>query len=343
MTIIARNGTFGVRVYDPTARRKRWVGTFPNLRAAKRAELAAMDEHSSGITVKGFAEEWLILFPRPAESTRIHYAERVSGFVSEHGDRRLEQITPLIARTFAAKHPSALAALKAMFNDAKKIDLISSSPFAAISKPSSRGRRDLQGLSVEWIDTLIRSAVAVHGDYGEQVFAPVLEFVAFTGLRAGEIYGLRFEDVDVENRVVHVRRALNQKTGTMGTTKSDRERSVYLPDRALDAFKRVSQVGERVFVTGAGKPMSGRLLHYWWHPVRCTAGRPEFAFHGLRHFYGTWLANNGVGPMQIAKMMGHADGGRLAMSLYIHVTEADARSQVAAALGEQVRQLRGVR
>jgi integrase len=58
--------------------------------------------------------------------------------------------------------------------------------------------------------------------------------------------------------------------------------------------------------------------------------------HGLRHYYGTLLARMGLAPYEIAAIMGHKDGGKLAMDRYIHVTERDAREKVAAAFGRNV-------
>lgn len=71
-------------------------------------------------------------------------------------------------------------------------------------------------------------------------------------------------------------------------------------------------------------------------------GRPDLTPHGLGHYYGTLFARMGLAPYEIASMMGHKDGGKLAMDRYIHVTERDARAKVAAAFGSNVRDLRPV-
>lgn len=83
-------------------------------------------------------------------------------------------------------------------------------------------------------------------------------------------------------------------------------------------------------------------MGHYWGPVARAWGRPDFTPHGLRHYYGTLLARMGLAPYEIAAMMGHKDGGKLAMDLYIHVTERDARQKVAAAFGSNVRDLRPV-
>ena len=83
-------------------------------------------------------------------------------------------------------------------------------------------------------------------------------------------------------------------------------------------------------------------MGHYFPPVARAAGRPEFTPHCLRHYYGTLLARMGLQPYEIASMMGHKDGGKLAMDRYIHVTEQDARAKVAAAFGSNVRELRSV-
>jgi integrase len=71
-----------------------------------------------------------------------------------------------------------------------------------------------------------------------------------------------------------------------------------------------------------------------------TRDDPIRGIQSLRHYYGTALARKGLAPYEIAAMMGHRAGGKLAMERYIHVTERDAREKVAAAFGSTVRDLR---
>ena len=83
-------------------------------------------------------------------------------------------------------------------------------------------------------------------------------------------------------------------------------------------------------------------MGHYWPPVARSVGRPDLTPHCLRHYYGTLLARMDVTPYEIASMMGHKDGGKLALDRYIHVTERDARAKVAAAFGSNVRDLRAV-
>nr|MDQ4040287.1 hypothetical protein [Actinomycetota bacterium] len=87
--------------------------------------------------------------------------------------------------------------------------------------------------------------------------------------------------------------------------------------------------------TPHGKLFTGRVSSYYFFPVAAAVGRPELTPHSLRHYFGTYLARlgpaKGIGPIEIAKAMGHEDGGALAMRRYIHLGELDARDRLARA------------
>ena len=88
--------------------------------------------------------------------------------------------------------------------------------------------------------------------------AALFEVAAFTGLRLGELRGLRWADVDRDRRLVHVRRSFTR--GEEGPPKSGKVRSVPLVDqaaRALDNLshrERFTEDDDRVFVNALGEP-----------------------------------------------------------------------------------------
>lgn len=336
-----RGNSYGVSVYDPRRGEKIWVGTYPLEREAKKAERDALNRLATTqtrdhATCDHFAQTWVDRFPRPKESTNRHNHERVRKFADDFKGVVLGEVTRAQARTWALANPSHVASVRAMFNDAIRDELLDSNPFEDLRLPRSRGRRDLIVPTVTQVDQLIEAARGKHGKWGELVYAPMIEFAAYTGLRAGEVFGLRFCDVDLAAGTVRVERQWNVKLQKVTSTKSGKPRTVHLSSRARRAFETVPRHDSplEVFLTPHGRRFSGGSVTYWWYPVRAAAGLPELPWHALRHFYGTWLANQGVGPIQIASMMGHQDGGKLAMDLYIHMSEQDALASVARVLGE---------
>ena len=73
--IIPRSGSYGVSVYDPVLKRKRWVGTFKTMREAKAAEREAAARRSVNgrTTCSEYVELWLTEYARPAPATRRSY------------------------------------------------------------------------------------------------------------------------------------------------------------------------------------------------------------------------------------------------------------------------------
>lgn len=85
--IVKRGLSYGVSVYDPTLKRKRWVGTFATQREALEAERDAGRRRGSGgrVTCSEFARLWLEDYARPAPATRRTYGYALRGFVADFG------------------------------------------------------------------------------------------------------------------------------------------------------------------------------------------------------------------------------------------------------------------
>lgn len=132
---------------------------------------------------------------------------------------------------------------------------------------------------------------------------------AWCGLRPGEIIGLQPEDVDLQNRRLHVRRAV--RVGRQKAPKTAAgERSVTLLPRAHAAFERALEKAKHsVF----WNPNTGER----WHEDRALARAFRIACKTadvdyrppkhLRHTYASWTLSAGENPLWVAKQMGHED------------------------------------
>jgi integrase len=145
-----------------------------------------------------------------------------------------------------------------------------------------------------------------------------------TGLRRGELLGLRWEDADLENGVLRVGRALVREGGRYrpGETKTKRgRRSIRLTPQAVNALAahRKKQLEERmrfsglyedqdlIFSTQKGTPINPEnLVKRSFKPLLERAGLPEIRFHDLRHTCATLLLGSGVHPKLVQELLGHA-------------------------------------
>lgn len=325
MAINAYKGGWRVQVYDRTTGRMRHVGVYRLKSEARAAEAGALMRGAvAGETVAMFAARWLTDYPRPKQSTNLHNAERIARFVEVHGRRRMADIDRRITSAWARDRKGDVPALRAMFNDALREDIIVRNPWSGAAPSPRRSRRALNPgwLTLEDVNAIAAAALEVHGagddDWGP-VAAALILVAAYTGIRPGEAWGLSWEDVDARENRLYVRRAVDSKTGTLGTPKNHLERTIGLPEPAAAALEKIrDRHPVIVFPTNTGTRFTGPAWAYRWHPIRSAAGRPKMHTYELRHFCATRLIEAGLQPWQVAEQLGHRDGGALVTQVYMH-------------------------
>jgi hypothetical protein len=158
-----------------------------------------------------------------------------------------------------------------------------------------------------------------------------------TGMRQGDLLGLKWEDVDLEAGTVQVRRTLSTATGggfSFGAPKTAKSRrSVKLPGAAISALKkhRRAQLEERmrlaglfadhglVFASRVGTPVSRQdLVTRSFKPLLRRAGLPDVRFHDLRHTCATLLLGRGVHAKLVQELLGHSTIS-VTLDTYSHV------------------------
>ncbi len=119
--IVKRGKGYGVSVYDPATKRKRWIGTYATMRAARDAERVAASNPRTGRTetCDSFAERWVGDFPRAAPATRRTYTYAVKRFAEDFRGVAIGNLNRPAARGWAKATPqSNVRAVRAMFNHA---------------------------------------------------------------------------------------------------------------------------------------------------------------------------------------------------------------------------------
>jgi integrase len=171
-----------------------------------------------------------------------------------------------------------------------------------------------------------------------------------TGLRRGELLGLRWDDVDLERGTLRVGRALVRDGGrhTLGETKTKRgRRQINLTPRTVNALKahRKKQLEEKmklaglyknhglIFASTVGTPVNPEnLVNRSFKPLLKKAALPTIRFHDLRHTCATLLLSRGIHPKLVQELLGHAT---IAMTLdtYSHYLPSMG-DQAAGAMGD---------
>jgi integrase len=156
----------------------------------------------------------------------------------------------------------------------------------------------------------------------------------FTGLRASELRGLRWIDVDLKNGELHVRQRAD-RYNAIGAPKSESgERTVPLPPIVANALKelKLASGAEIVFVSSRGHIRNhSNIVKYALLPAQIAAGitKPDgtakyTGLHSLRHFYASWCINRqadgglGLTPKLVQERLGHSTIG-MTLDVYGHL------------------------
>jgi integrase len=152
---------------------------------------------------------------------------------------------------------------------------------------------------------------------------PLLVTAALTGLRASELRGLRWNDVDLKRGELHVRQRAD-RYGVIGRLKSSAgQRTIPLGPMVVNTLKAwrlaSGSTSNLVFPTRTGKPIDHPSL---WKRMLAPAqikagvvtagGKPKYSFHAMRHFYASWCINRRVDgglelPLKVVQArLGHA-------------------------------------
>ena len=124
---------------------------------------------------------------------------------------------------------------------------------------------------------------------------PIVVFALNTGMRRGEILGLRWDQVDPAGKSVLVKR-----------TKSGRDRSIPLNDAAAGVIEaqRLTSPGSYVFPSTKGKEFMRTVDHSFGHACS-LAGIVGLRFHDLRHTFATRLIRRGADIITVQALLGH--------------------------------------
>ena len=136
-----------------------------------------------------------------------------------------------------------------------------------------------------------------------------------TGLRRGELLGLKWEDIDLERGDLRVKRQLARINGEIVEAPLKTKNAYRTLPLAADAIgilkAQKKKVGSSpwVFPSPTGGPLSPDCVNNMLHRVLKRAGLPSIRFHDLRHTFATLALQNGVDIKTVSGMLGHFSAG----------------------------------
>ena len=157
-----------------------------------------------------------------------------------------------------------------------------------------------------------------------------------TGLRRGELLGLKWSDIDWKNGVIKVHRQVARVNGEIVEaplkTKNS-YRAVSISPQAIEVLREQKRKTNDtyVFPSPNGGPISPDSVNNMLKRVLERAGIPKVRFHDLRHTFATIALQNGVDIKTVSGMLGHFSAG-FTLDTYAHVTTT-AQKEAAQTMG----------
>lgn len=210
----------------------------------------------------------------------------------------------------------ALFLLKYIFSCARRWGFIAESPAKDVSALPEREFRERylsEKEACQLLDVLLEEK--------DQQAAHAIRLLLFTGARKSEILAARWENVDVERRLL-----------TVPLSKSGKARHIPLSDAALQVLADLPQRSEWLFPSPR---KDGHITSVFivWDRVRTKAGLQDVRLHDLRHSFASFLVNGGFSLYEVQKILGHHNPKVTAR--YAHLTQ-ESLLMAANAVGKRI-------
>ncbi|MFD8131487.1 tyrosine-type recombinase/integrase [Streptomyces mirabilis] len=336
-----KDGRFQCAVYvlqpDGTRARKFAYGkTWAECDTKRRELLAKVDQGVPVPTRSAKLSEWLpywldnVIKPRRKLSTYDKYESHVRLYLvpilGVADVRRF--LVRLEKETTAATAKESHRVLRSALSSACREELITRNVAKLVEPP----RADTPELHPWTLDETLDFLAASRKD---PLYAAFVLAIAM-GLRRGEIIGLRWSDIDLDNRVLYVRQQTQRRRGVLydDDPKSRRRRAVPLPALCLAPLRwhRMRQsaarakAGEKwqasgyVFTTRTGRQVEPRNVYRSFTRIADSAGIRVVRLHDARHGTATLLTAAGVAPRVVMEILGHSQIS-ITMDVYTHVVQ----------------------
>lgn len=151
----------------------------------------------------------------------------------------------------------------------------------------------------------------------------------YTGMRIGEICALRWENIDMEKRVLNVRNTIQRIQCFEGSSKTkviiaepksrSSLRKIPIPDCLIPMLSELKGKDGSFILTGTEKPIEPRTMQYRFKRILKNAGVSEYNFHVCRHCFASGAVELGFDVKTLSEILGHSSV-QITLDRYIHTS-----------------------
>ncbi|MBO6305486.1 MAG: tyrosine-type recombinase/integrase [Selenomonadaceae bacterium] len=315
-----------------------------------------LDADFAKITVREWTDIWLNSYARPHIRPRTfekYQSSLLSYIIPKFGAMKLEDLSSLKLQEHfnsllvngrqdgKGLSASTVRATRRYFSmcldDAIKAKLLIENPVQS-TKAAKLTKKEIVVLTKEEVTMLVNEAKNIKSPFMSKTLFVLIGLTVRTGMRQGEVFGLKWQDIDFNESSIFIRRSLAHIIGQGAVfqepkTKSGCRRIILLNEdiELLKEYRKWQQeyaeeLGDKfdsndlVFTTPFGMPISPtNFTRRYFRPLLEKCGiNKDFTFHGLRHTHATLLLKQGVNPKIVQERLGHSSI-KVTMDTYSHV------------------------
>lgn len=324
MGTFKRNDNFWIDYYAYGRRYREKIGPSKTLAetvlAKRKVEIAEgkfLDKkHKIKIKFEAFADEYINLHSKINNKSWQSDIFHIKVLKKAFGGLFLHEVTPHLIERFKSARVEEVApasvnrnlqCLKSMFNKAIAWNKFTGKNPVTEIKLFKENKGRLRFLEKDEIVKLLSTC--------NKHLKPIVIIALNTGMRRGEILGLKWRDIDFKRGILY-----------LYNTKNGEKREVPINEQVKTALIRTRRNpgSEYVFCNANGIPFTQIRKSF------CTAlrksGIKEFRFHDLRHTFASHLAMNGVDLATVSKLLGHASISTT--MIYAHLAESHVKQSI---------------
>ncbi len=256
-------------------------------------------------------EEYIGVFKKYIENDFKNFPiENIKKANLQHWQNKMLRTTLSIGRIKFAR-----AVFSGILTDAVDNDLIKNNPFSKIKAPRRESENEKESV---YPFTLEEIQIILDASTGQNKNIIILLF--FTGMRTGELWGLKWSDINFQSKTIHIQRAIRHGNESTTKTKTSNRVIDMLPyvEEALNRQKSFTYINDSyIFLNKNKDPFKSAqaLSHGYWKNVLKFSQLDYRVLYQTRHTFATLMISHGEDIVWVSRMLGHANV-RITLEVY---------------------------
>jgi integrase len=283
----------------------------------------ALESGDDEILFGEVAEKWAKITSKQVKSsTWKDYKGAMNYYLLPYfGDTPIDQVTFLMVEEFVAELPcsskranNVLVPLRSLMRFAYRAELIPKNPMDLVDNQKT-DKADIDPLSMDEVNRFLEVI--------DPFYKPFFIVAFFTGMRFGEMSGLKWKNVSFGKKIIQVK--VTRVRGEEGHPKTNGSvRDIKMLPPVIEALKEQNRAtadkSEYVFLNKNDRPVLPASINFlFWKPALEKAGLKPRSLYHTRHTFATLMLDSGEVPGWVQKMMGHSSLKMILERYYSHI------------------------